>query len=290
MLQDEMNRVATRSVPSVDLFRNERTVLTNIGGTQYRVASDDDYVSGLGAEFEPAMVALFDTLIGPGDIVLDIGANIGCTSLLFADRARQVYSFEPSPSTFRYLEKNIEAAGFENIVAANIGLGKSTGAYELTFSPDNRSGAFVSNQLRAADGHQVEPIRIAQGDEYIASASIPKVDFIKIDVEGFERDVIEGLAQTIARETPVVVLELNHWCLNAFQRICIPDFFDFLRGVFPYLYAIEANDARNIHDHNEAYHVMYHHIVGGFKYPNLVGAFHPEQLRGFFDAYRVRIS
>ncbi|HEY0846053.1 MAG TPA: FkbM family methyltransferase [Noviherbaspirillum sp.] len=288
--QGLVKRFITRSFAgTTDLLPNERSVITDIGGKRYRIASDDDYVSNLGAHFEPSMVALFDALIERHHTVLDIGANIGCTTLLFADRARQIYSFEPSPSTFRFLEKNIATAGAENIVATNIGLGKTAGTFELTFSPNNRSGAFVSNQLQASDGHQVESIRIAQGDEYIRNASIPKIDFIKIDVEGFEKDVIEGLARTLLRDMPTVVLELNHWCLNAFQRISVPDFFDFLRNTFPYLYAIDADDAKNIHDRNESYHVMYHHIVGGFKYPNLVGAFSKDQLRRFAEFYRVSL-
>lgn len=283
--------VMNESVRAGVLRPNERMVHTDIGGRQCRLVSDDDYLKGLGEVFEPAMVALFDTLIEPQHTVLDIGANIGCTSILFADRVRQgqVYSFEPSPSTYQFLQRNIVTAGCDNVTPANIGLGKLAGVYELTFSPNNRSGAFVSNQLRASDGHQVESIRISQGDAYIKAASVSKVDFIKIDVEGFEKDVIEGLAETISRDKPVVVLELNHWCLNAFQRITVPDFFDFLRKVFPYVYAVEVNDVRDLHDCNEAYHVMYHHIVGGFKYPNLVGAFHADQLRRFAHAYGKNI-
>jgi hypothetical protein len=164
-------------------------------------------------------------------------------------------------------------------VAANVGLGKSGGCFELTFSRDNRSGGFVSNLTSAAAGHQVEQIRIVAGDAYLREAGIDQVDFIKIDVEGFERNVIEGLAQTLERCRPVVVLELNHWCLNAFQRTSVPDFFDFLRGVFPFLYAIDGTDARNLHDTDDAYHVMYQHIVNNFRYPNLVGAFDRPRLR-----------
>ena len=96
-----------------------------------------------------------------------------------------------------------------------------------------------------------------------------------------------------------MALELNHWCLNAFQRTSVPDFFDFLRGVFPYLYAVDMRytsnlrdrlhrellpsfydkkDARNLHDQDAAYHVMYRHILHGSSYPTLVGAFNPTQL------------
>jgi FkbM family methyltransferase len=251
----------------------ERSVLTWIGARQYRMTSDDNYLEHITGEFEPAMVALFLSLLRDGDCALDVGANIGCTSLLFSQVARQVYSFEPSPTTFRLLQKNLAAAQAHNVVVANLGLGNSDGSFQLTFSPDNRSGGFVSNLTSASAGHQVEAIRIVVGDAHLRAAHIGQVDFIKIDVEGFERNVIEGLAQTLKRCTPVVVLELNHWCLNAFQRTSVPDFFDFLRGVFPYLYAVDGTDVRNLHDPNDAYHVMYQHIAHNFRYPNLVGAF-----------------
>lgn len=194
------------------------------------------------------------------------------------DRARQVYSFEPSPTTFHYLQQNVRAAGRHNVTLVNSGLGKNAGSFELTFSTDNRSGGFVSDKTSASEGHQVETINILMGDDYVREQAIERVDFIKIDVEGFEQNVIEGLAATIARHRPIVALELNHWCLSVFQRSSVPDFFDFLRSVFPYLYAVERDDVRDLHDNNAAYHVMYHHIVHGFQYPNLVGAFEPAQL------------
>lgn len=257
----------------------ERAVLTRIGARQYQVTSDDNYLDHVQGEFEPDMVRLFSLLLRPGDCVLDIGANIGCTSLLFSQSARQVYSFEPSPTTFRLLQKNLADAGTSNVVAANLGLGKSEGEFELTFAPDNRSGGFVSNLISASAGHTVEKIRIVAGDAYLREAGIDQVDFIKIDVEGFEQNVIEGLAGTIGRCRPVVVLELNHWCLNVFQRTSVPDFFDFLRGVFPCLYAVDRAEVRNLHDIDDAYYVMYQHVANNFRFPNLVGAFEPSRVR-----------
>jgi hypothetical protein len=129
-----------------------------------------------------------------------------------------------------------------------------------------------------------------KGDDFMKASAVPRVDFIKIDVEGFERYVIEGLSETMARDKPAVILELNHWCLNVFQRTSVPDFFDFLRNLFPYLYAVEKKDIKNLHDRNDAYHVMYHHIVGGFKYPNLVGAFNKDQLHTFANIFGLQIN
>ncbi|HYC42781.1 MAG TPA: FkbM family methyltransferase [Noviherbaspirillum sp.] len=266
-----------------------RKVLTKIGSTEYQIVSDDDYLDHIEGEFEPDMARLFDALIKPGDVVLDVGANIGCTSILFAGKARRVYSFEPSPTTFRYLEENLRSARLDNVTAVNIALGKENGSQELVFAANNRSGAFVSEQSTASDGHLVEWIHVMKGDDFVGTHDIPRVDFIKIDVEGFEKQVIEGLTGTIARDRPAVVLELNHWCLNVFQRMSVPDFLDFLRAVFPYLYAVEKNDIRNLHDRNEAYHVMYHHIVSGFQYANLIGAFSVAQLDGLARRFELRI-
>jgi FkbM family methyltransferase len=265
----------------------ERSVQTMIGGKPYTLRSDDNYLNAIAGEFEPDIVRLFDALVGPGDTVLDIGANIGCTSILFGDRTRRVFSFEPSPSTFQFLSQNIQAAQLDNVTLVNSGLGKTAGSFDLTFSSDNRSGGFISDKTKASVGHQVETITILNGDDVVRQQGIERVHFIKIDVEGFEQNVIEGLAATIARDRPVVALELNHWCLTVFQRSSVPDFFDFLRGVFPYLYAVERDDIRDLHDNNAAYHVMYHHVVCGFQYPNLVGAFEPVQLEKLAAAFQL---
>jgi FkbM family methyltransferase len=264
--------------------------MTDIGGKRYRIESDDNYLNHIDGVFEPHMVALFDTLVKPTDTVLDVGANIGCTSILFGSRAQRVLSFEPSPTTFAFLQKNVEAAGLRNVMLENVGLGKSAGRFELTSSVDNRSGGFVSNKMQASKDHRIEAIEIAQGDSFLQARGIERVDFVKIDVEGFERDVIEGLHDSIAASRPVVTLELNHWCLNVLQRTSVPDFLDFLRGVFPYLYAVDPDDIRNLHDPSEAYHVMYRHVAGGFQYQNLVGAFDPAQLRSFGEKFGRPIS
>ena len=289
----------------------ERLVRTKINGKPYSISSDDDYLDHVEGEFEPEMVSLFKSLVQPTDTVLDIGANIGCTSLLFGDLARKVYSFEPSPTTHRWLIENVQRAKLNNVEPLNLGLGKDAGTFELTFAPNNRSGGFVSNLTNASEGHQVEQITIAKGDDFIRERQIAKVDFIKIDVEGFEQSVIEGLAETIARDQPIVALELNHWCLNAFQRTSVPDFFDFLRSVFPYLYAVDMRytsnlrdrlqrellpflydkkDAKNLHDQNAAYHVMYRHILHGSSYPTLVGAFKPKQLSALSSMFGMQLA
>lgn len=83
----------------------------------------------------------------------------------------------------------------------------------------------MSNLTQASTGHTTEKIVIRQLDELVNSLELQDIDFIKIDVEGFERHVLRGATKTLSSNRPVCVLELNHWCLNAFQRTSVPEFF-----------------------------------------------------------------
>lgn len=261
----------------------------DIGGKQYVITSDDNYLENIKSGFEPDMVKLFRAVASNSDVILDVGANIGCTALLFADLSRQVYAFEPSRTTFAFLEKNISRAGLKNIFPQNIGLGSEAGEFTLTFSPTDRSGGFVSNKTQASAGHMVEEIVIRRLDDVVKSLDLPKIDFIKIDVEGFEGSVLRGAAETLAAHKPTVVMELNHWCLNAFQRTSIPDFFDYLRSIFPVLLAVDGSRYLNLHDESESYAVMYRHILH-MEFPNILAAFQGSNIEGFEASYQHGLS
>lgn len=261
-------------------------VSIDIGGKDYTIISDDNYLEHFKEHgFEPSMVKLFRAVASDSEVILDIGANIGCTALLFGELSKNVYAFEPSPTTFVFLEKNISKSGLKNIFPQNMGLGTEPGEYTLTFNPSNRSGSFVSNQTQACAGHTVEKIVIRQMDEVLKSLNVSRVDFIKIDVEGFEGHVLRGATQTLATNRPVVLLELNHWCLNAFQRTSIPDFFDFLRSTFPILLAVDGDSYLDLYDENDSYIFMYYHIIH-MRFQNILAAFDERRLDKFKSLYQ----
>lgn len=171
----------------------EDTVKKNImiGDKTYRVASDDSYLDAMGDSFEPYMVKLFQTLIGPKDVVADIGANIGLTAILFSSLASKVFAFEPSPSTYNILTENLARAGVTNVEAINLGLGHKTELMTIAFAINNRSGGYVTNKLKPVTGHMKEKIRIDTLDNFFTDGEISP-SFLKIDVEGFEANVIMG--------------------------------------------------------------------------------------------------
>ena len=266
-------------------MKNCREFAINIGGINCTITADDNYLDEFKNSFDPQMVKLLKILAANSKTILDIGANIGCTAILFGELSENVYAFEPSPTTFEFLEMNIAKSGKTNVFPQNIGAGEKPGEYTLTFAPSNRSGAYISNQTQASAGHTIEKVIIRKLDDVVNSLDIQNIDFIKIDVEGFEGHVLRGAKKTLSSFRPLVVLELNHWCLNAFQRTSIPDFFDFLRSVFPILLSVDRSKYMDLHDENDSYIVMHHHILHG-RFPNIVAGFDEIQFNQFRTLYQ----
>lgn len=257
----------------------------DIGGTAYRLTSDDGYLESVGSSFEPETVSLLKTLAH--GIALDIGANIGCTALAMSQVCERVYAFEPSPSTHHLLHGNV--AGQKNILTLNFGLGLKDRRETITFAPNNRAGGFIASGVTANGIHNHESIVVHKLDAVTKKHGIDRVDFMKIDVEGFEENVLRGSKKTLKRFHPVVALELNHWCLNVFQRKSLPDFLDFLRSVFPVLYAVQGDTYADLHDAESSYVVMHRHIHRN-HYVALVGGFDLAELDGFRSKYRETLN
>lgn len=83
---------------------------------------------------------------------------------------------------------------------------------------------------------------------------------------------MKGLSGTIQNNKPVVMFEVNHWCLNALREICLPDFIDQVRTIFPVLFAVHKSHYLNLHDENDRYIFMHENIVSN-RFFNAVGGF-----------------
>ena len=249
-----------------------------MGQKKYDIISDPVYADHIGSEFEPATCELIKSLAS-GQYALDVGANIGMTSLLLSELYPRVLCFEPTPSTYSLLQINIELNKINNVELFNFGLGEDDFTSDITFAPGNRSGGFVSSTLTASKGHEIEQVKIIRGDALRTEPS-----FIKIDVEGYELHVIRGLKDTIRTFRPAVMFEVNHWCLNAFQRIALPDFLDEVRQIFPLLYAVDGRQRLNLHDESDRYIFLHRNIVEN-RFLDVVGAFDDSRLINFHKLF-----
>lgn len=149
------------------------------------------------------------SLIKKDYICFDIGANIGETTLNFAQiaSAGKVYSFEPVPFLFQRLRTNTGLNYFDNIILHNIAISDNTD--DLYFdAPKNQNSSGISlNKHSSADATRVCSTTL---DTFVIENNIERIDFIKIDVEGFENYVINGAINTIKRFKPVLFIEIDN--------------------------------------------------------------------------------
>lgn len=150
---------------------------------------------------------LYDNVIDENSIILDIGANIGTHSVAFATKAAngQVYSFEPSRNTFNILAKNVKNK--RNIIPINLALSNEDGIADFyEFSTSALSSLLNTNRDKIK---AINRVLCVNGDYVIEKIlQPPKVDFIKIDVEGAEKLVLEGLKNTIEKFHPKIFCEI----------------------------------------------------------------------------------
>jgi FkbM family methyltransferase len=167
-----------------------------------------DQVFFLG-EFERAVTRIAASLIKPGDVCLDVGANFGWYTTLFGARIGDrggVHSFEPVPATFRELERNIELMGSPaNVYLNNMALGDKPGTVVLNLFEGLPTGhASLSSQGRAdASAFDCPMITL---DSYLEEKGIEKVDLVKVDIEGAEIMFLNGAGKLFEQAVPPVFL------------------------------------------------------------------------------------
>ena len=146
----------------------------------------------------------------PDALIFDVGANIGVTTAIFAaaHAERRVYCFEPSPRAFGHLSRTISENGLSNCTPMQVALGAAPGFVGFMDDPQSASASHLAVEGVTLGGSSIS-VEVATLDEMVSRLNLAHLDFIKIDVEGFEADVIEGAQQTIKRLRPSVFLEFN---------------------------------------------------------------------------------
>ena len=184
-----------------------------VQGQQMHLAAPGDYppVAMTRDRYEPGTTALFRGLLRTGMVVIDVGAHVGYYSLLAASQVGptgKIYSFEPAPSNYELLLKNIELNGFHNVVAARKAVSNQVGQSTLYLTAlDNGRHSIYRHDLPETGSAVVETTTI---DDLLDGDNWPRVDLVKVDVEGAEKDVLDGMATLFAKQEPLtLILEFN---------------------------------------------------------------------------------
>jgi FkbM family methyltransferase len=200
----------------------ERPVVRTINGTvQFEhiclpFLDEDDFRAMLTQSYDMILCDYLKRHLKPGDIMLDVGANVGYISAVAASHvgaSGEVHGFEPLSECFTRLGRLRELNPGLRLIFNNVALGDAEGSLPIAYNPerDSRNASLVPGK-HFAETRQVPVRRL---DEYIkANISSPeRIRVIKIDVEGFEYLVLRGLSSFFSSTSvrPLIVCEVKPW-------------------------------------------------------------------------------
>ena len=185
-----------RVLPRIPFF--PRRAIRNIRGVRFECDFKLDPRVGdmFFSAYEPDEVAVLERFLRPGDVFVDVGANIGYLTAIGASLVGpegQVHSFEPVPQYFARLKALCEANPRYGIRANAIALGERDGSAEIAQSSGENIGwnSMVPEML-AGEGHVRHTVRVQRLDEYLTECGVARVALIKVDAEGFELPILRG--------------------------------------------------------------------------------------------------
>ena len=190
--------------------------------------------------YEELEAKIMEEKIEMGNIVVDVGANIGLHTLNMArivGNTGQVFAFEPDPSNFEILKKNVKINNYKNIILEQKAVGDKHGRTTLYQSDHPGKHRIFPQTEQAKSQVQVELTNL---DNYFDSDMIDKINFIKIDVEGLEFSVLKGMKNILKNSKKIKILFefmpentmevgftpielLNYLTSNDFKLYCMDD-------------------------------------------------------------------
>jgi|GEM_PF-1148876 len=197
--------------------------------------------------FEDTEITFIRKFLKAGDIFFDVGANIGLFSLYAANKvtnAGKVFSFEPAPITYQRLMSNVVLNELVNVKSENIGLSSNEAILKFNVSLTGYDAWNSFAELNEIGETETIEVPVISLDRYIQKNNITKIDLIKIDVEGWELNVMKGAINLLSQENaPVLLVEFTETNAFAAGYYC-GELFDFVKsfGYEWYSYDKETNE------------------------------------------------
>ena len=190
-------------------------------------------------DYEAFVTRLFDLLIKPGSIALDVGANVGIHALRLGKlvgQAGKVYAFEPHPFIFKRMTENIALNQLTGVIPVQLAVSSVSGSCRLQGFDEgdcNQGTSFLVTDEQEA-GMQTFQVAMISLDDWAAEQHLNRVDLIKIDVEGFDIDVLQGAKRLIVANKPAIIFEYGKPDLDRLRAMR-----QFLEGEGYALYVIQ---------------------------------------------------
>ena len=170
---------------------------------------------GAGKGYEPGMCSIVERL--DGGVFVDVGASIGFITARAARRVDRVFAIEPHPVRFEFLRRNVELNALSNVTCIDCALGTERGEVDLYDVEPSLGPHPLDVSTRPGTGRRYT-VPVERLDDLLDDDA----DFVKIDVEGAEVEVLKGAPRTIASRPRMIVESLGHTTLPTLEEL-LPD-------------------------------------------------------------------
>ncbi len=195
----------------------DKPELITFRGVVLRIAQQDRTITPtlLTGQYEQAELDLLESLLKPGMTIVDVGANNGvytCIASQLVGRDGRVVSVEPISENLKALRESValNQPTTENVTIVPVAAGATTGTVRI-YLDDQNSGTHSAGGM----GEHWEDVAVRSVDEMVTELDLRSVDLIKIDVEGYEQQVLAGATMTVERFAPVILCEFDAEMIKA---------------------------------------------------------------------------
>lgn len=153
---------------------------------------------------DPGLQRFIGRSLAPDSTFVDVGANIGTYTVLASavvGPSGKVVAIEPHPFIFRYLQRNVAANKLQNVFAVDVAVGAKRQTALMQYSEKNPGETHVTSQLHA----EATEVPMARLDDVLSDLGISTVDYLKIDVEGYELLVLHGAKRVIDASRNIII-------------------------------------------------------------------------------------
>ncbi len=162
---------------------------------------------------EPISTQIVKKTLQRGMVCLDIGANIGyyvtLESKMIGDEGK-IIAIEPSPLNFDYLKRNMMLQTTKNIEVFNFAAGDKIGQINFVMDEnESNSGRVISDDEAKKWSGPVTKLPVKTIDSFLEEIKIDKIDFLRMDVEGYEYHIFQGMKNTIKKSKPIIQIEVH---------------------------------------------------------------------------------
>ncbi len=204
-----------RAIKNYKVNPNESIIMVN--GCKMYTKPDDPGISTELSVFkshEPLNTKILSKILKQGMTCIDIGGNIGYYVLLerkFVGTNGKIIAIEPLPQNFEYLNKNIKLHNFKNIFTFNFACGDKDCIADFYINKKSNGCQLVRDGAPPLDPSKgiFSKVQVKKLDSLVEELKLESVDFIRMDVEGYELNILKGVRKTLEKFKPIISLELH---------------------------------------------------------------------------------